>query len=179
MRYWQLIEKKGFDFSQAGRALKGREKEKYLYWLYDATFPISTSAKQVRLTPHGIRVQEYLQSPYKVDSVVERYKMQLDVTEDYASVEMRMPDLSPEELQERETERLKNRRDTLQIPSDYGSTNEMEDFAESFVAFMDAPEQLSDLARYRMQRALSLSGLYGKTVMRLSRTVATKFTSHS
>jgi hypothetical protein len=55
----------------------------------------------------------------------------------------------------------------LQIVSDYGKTNEKEDFAETFVAFVGAPEKLTDTSKFRMQRALSLSGLYGKPVMRL------------
>jgi hypothetical protein len=47
--------------------------------------------------------------------------------------------------------------------------NEREDFAEAFVAFMIAPEKLTPEAKFRMQRALSLSGLYGKHVMHLAR----------
>lgn len=58
--------------------------------------------------------------------------------------------------------------DALQIPTDYGRTNQNEDFAETFVVYMETPEKLSKIARYRMERALSLSGLYGKPVMRLA-----------
>jgi hypothetical protein len=56
----------------------------------------------------------------------------------------------------------------LETVSDYGKTNEKEDFAETFVAFVAAPEKLTPTAKFRMQRALSLSGLYGKPVMRLA-----------
>lgn len=56
----------------------------------------------------------------------------------------------------------------LEIVSDYGKTNEREDFAETFVAFMAAPEKLTPTAKFRMQQALSLSGFYNKPVMRLS-----------
>ena len=52
--------------------------------------------------------------------------------------------------------------------SPYGGTNTFEDFAETFVAFVAAPEKLTPTAKFRMQRALSLSGLYGKPVMRLA-----------
>ena len=56
----------------------------------------------------------------------------------------------------------------LEIVSDYAKTNAKEDFAETFVVFMGAPERLTPTSKFRMQRALSLSGLYGKPVMRLA-----------
>lgn len=59
--------------------------------------------------------------------------------------------------------------EALHVPTEYAKTNEREDFAESFVAFMSAPEKLSDVGKFRMQRALSMSGLYGKPLMRLAR----------
>jgi hypothetical protein len=55
----------------------------------------------------------------------------------------------------------------LDVPTGYAGTNEAEDFAESFVAFMDAPSKLSDNAMFRMKRTLSLAGLYGKPIMRI------------
>jgi len=58
--------------------------------------------------------------------------------------------------------------DELGIPSGYGRTNEEEDFAESFVLFVTQPRRLSPLAQYRMKRTLSLSGLYGKSVMKFA-----------
>ena len=57
--------------------------------------------------------------------------------------------------------------DALQMPTEYARTNEMEDFAETFVAYMAAPERLSSVSKFRMQKALSLSGLYGKPIMRV------------
>ena len=57
--------------------------------------------------------------------------------------------------------------DPLGIPTEYGKVDRYEDFAETFMLFMIQPERLSPTATYRMQRALSLSGLYGKPVMRL------------
>ena len=52
--------------------------------------------------------------------------------------------------------------------STYGKKDKYEDFAETFVAFMAAPEKLTPEANFRMQRALSLAGLYGKQVMRMA-----------
>lgn len=57
--------------------------------------------------------------------------------------------------------------DLLEIPTDYGKVDQYEDFAETFLVFMVAPDRLSPTAKFRMQRALSLSGLYGKAVMRV------------
>lgn len=49
----------------------------------------------------------------------------------------------------------------------YGGKDKFEDFAETFVAFMASPEHLTPEADMRMRRALSLSGLYGRPVVRL------------
>jgi hypothetical protein len=62
----------------------------------------------------------------------------------------------------------KEQLDPLEIVTEYGKVDKYEDFAETFVVFMSAPEKLTPTANFRMQRALSLSGLYGKPVMRLS-----------
>lgn len=64
------------------------------------------------------------------------------------------------------------RLDPLEIVTDYGKTDKYEDFAETFVAFMIAPQSLTPTAKYRMQRALSLSGLYGRAVVKLARIVS-------
>jgi len=59
----------------------------------------------------------------------------------------------------------------LGVPSNYAKTNVLEDFAESFVLFVTEPRRLSKLAQYRMKRTLSLSGLYGKPVMRFAEVI--------
>ena len=61
-------------------------------------------------------------------------------------------------------EKLKN----LDVVTEYGRVDKYEDFAETFLVFMAAPEKLTPTAKFRMQRALSLSGLYGKPVMKLA-----------
>lgn len=60
------------------------------------------------------------------------------------------------------------RLDPLDIVTEYGKTDKYEDFAETFMIFMSAPEKLTPASKFRMQQALSLSGLYGKPVLRLS-----------
>ena len=57
--------------------------------------------------------------------------------------------------------------EALEMPSDYAKTNEREDFAETFVLFMENPDRLSSTAKLRMQRALHQSGLYGKPIMKV------------
>lgn len=58
--------------------------------------------------------------------------------------------------------------DPLEIVTEYGKTDKYEDFAETFMVFMSSPDRLTPTAKFRMQRALSLSGLYGKPVLRLA-----------
>lgn len=66
------------------------------------------------------------------------------------------------------TKAVKEVLDKLDIVSDYGKTDEMEDFAETFVTFMAAPSKLTPTAKFRMQQALSIANLYNKTVMKLA-----------
>lgn len=73
----------------------------------------------------------------------------------------------------------KQKLDPLEIVTEYGKTDQYEDFAETFVVFMAAPEKLTPTAKFRMQRALSLSGLYGKPVMRLAGAVLARFLAAS
>lgn len=59
--------------------------------------------------------------------------------------------------------------ESLEAPSQYAETNKKEDFAETFVAFLTDSSRLSPTARERMKRALSVSGLYGKQIMRVAK----------
>ena len=65
--------------------------------------------------------------------------------------------------------------DQMDIPTEYGKTNQFEDFADTFVIFLTQPGRLTPTAKYRMQQVLSLSGFYGKPVKRLAhRAMVTK-----
>jgi len=57
----------------------------------------------------------------------------------------------------------------LHIPTEYGKTNVMEDFAETFTEFIVRPQRLSGTAMFRMKQALARSNLFGKKVMRLGK----------
>ncbi len=63
----------------------------------------------------------------------------------------------------------------LEIVTDYGKVDKYEDFAETFMVFMAAPDKLTPTAKYRMQQALSLSGLYGKPVLKLAHRVLARY----
>lgn len=63
----------------------------------------------------------------------------------------------------------------LGIPSNYGKEDFQEDFAETFVLFVAAPDRLSKTARWRMGRTLGLSEAGGKKVMRLSKKIALSY----
>jgi len=66
-------------------------------------------------------------------------------------------------------------REEMGFPTPYAETNPSEDFAETFLTFLLKPERLSKVARYRIERTLSLSNLYGKPIMQLAE-VAKKLT---
>lgn len=52
--------------------------------------------------------------------------------------------------------------DSLKTPTVYAQRNYQEDFAETFAFYICKPDQLSDVATYRMERTLWLSGFSGK-----------------
>jgi hypothetical protein len=125
---------------------------------------------------YGVTVNDptYMDTLERVET---RFKVSLGVTESYTyqlgSEEVtQMKELYPEIA--KAADALLGQ---LEIVSDYGRTNEKEDFAETFVAFLAAPASLTPTAKFRMQRALSLSGFYNKPVMRLARKVAERFLS--
>lgn len=54
--------------------------------------------------------------------------------------------------------------DALKTPTVYSQRNYQEDFAETFAFYICKPDQLSDVATYRMERTLWLSGFAGKNL---------------
>jgi hypothetical protein len=185
-RFWKLIERSGWDPKQAGAKLKGIDRAKFLVWLNRTEGnQVSSSFKQLRLTDYGkavmrffrdpeIKYQEYVQdnSPERAREMVERlkktYMSNLELTEWYATRNYPTLDADTVEKIRAEDKSVNEALDKLGIPTDYGRKDTMEDFAESFVMFMTAPERLSDVALYRMKRALALSGLYGRMVMKVA-----------
>jgi len=54
--------------------------------------------------------------------------------------------------------------DHLKIPTTYGQINHREDFAETFAYYILYPTFLSDIATFRIKKALALSAFFGKKI---------------
>lgn len=187
-RFFKLIEKSGWDPYKAGRKVKGVDRLKYLAWLYKTEANrVSSVPTQVRLTPYGKKVFEFFKDPVSAfpevadyDTEEERqtylskwiphrmrvYKSNLGLTDYYDNIDTPYLDANMVEKVRAEDKTVDEALDKLEMPTSYARTNSREDFADTFTVFMVDPNRLSDRARYRMQRALSLSGLYGKPVLR-------------
>ena len=181
-RFWeQLLAVKG-DLKKV--KLKGLDRMKFHAWL---STPMTGGTiltpknlqwaadgkwiKPFMEDPEGYISKDYGPDPTNWGPAIERRWRQLEdkfgVADSYAKYNY--PTLSPEQVKEyaANDDQVSKALDALEMPSYYARTDEMEDFAESFVAFMDAPEKLSKQAKYRMQRALHMSGLAGKPIMKV------------
>jgi hypothetical protein len=190
-RFFALLEKDGFNPTKTAKRLKGADKIKFAYWLRDPGFgePIITP-NQFRLTKRGREIFDVLRDPEgyvqriygyspeepefkkRVWKVVEHKKKILGVG---YSTGLRIAPEMVRKLKEADPEidaAINSLYESLGIPSEYGKTNELEDFADTFVLFMTAPEKLSPNALYRMKRTLWLSGFGGKPVSKLAYRVA-------
>jgi hypothetical protein len=190
-RFFALLEKNRFDPSKTAKQLKGSDKVKFAYWLRGSGGmgdPLITP-RQFRLTKRGKYLFGRLLDPGRV--VEENYGYRRGTPEFEERVERVVTHvknllgmgyssglaISPKvfEKDPAVNEALESLYQELGIPTDYGRTNEKEDFAESFVFFMVQPEKLTNNARYRMNRTLWLSGFGGKPVMRLAMRVVQRF----
>ena len=181
-RYYVLLERDNFVPVATAKRLKGVDKVKFAYWLRHPMMngPLITPG-QFRLTDHGKSLFERLRDPLKCVqergsylgiSLDENVKLLVQAAQDvlglgYISA-LAINETDVEELRKADPsigQALEAVYSKLGVPSDYGKTNEKEDFAESFVLFMTAPEKLSENALYRMKHTLWLSGFGGKPVM--------------
>ena len=189
-RFLKLIEKSNWNPSAAVKNLKGIDKLKMAYWLREAAMGPLIGPKNFKLTEIGKRYFGVLADPQgylekergepQEESYVQRriekirYNLYLDgqgnlhIPEDLAKKYVKNDPTLGDKALEKALE-------ALAIPSDYGKTNEREDFAETWVAFMVNPGALSETAKTRMLRTLALSGLYGKQVLRLAHLVAAQY----
>lgn len=185
-RFWDLMLYNGWDPARAGKKLQGIDKIKFGAWLRTPGVgdPLITP-KQLRLTESGKYMQlfftdteSFMKKEYDLTPTDARYKetqeRRLRRFMDKMGLLHERAEPIPREIAEELTKdpaldtAIQQAIEDLDIVTDYGRTNEKEDFAETFVAFMDAPQKLTPMARQRMQRCLALSGLYGKPVTRLS-----------
>lgn len=192
-RFYGLLEKDGFVPIKTAKKLKGMDKVKFAYWLRHPMLgdPLITPG-QFRLTRHGEAVFRVLRDPLtyvreesNIIGMSEEENVKRIVKhkrEDVLGVgysgglgiypkdleEIRKADPSIEQALEQSYQ-------ALGVPSEYGRTNELEDFADTFVVFLVSPEKLSENALYRMKHTLWLSGFGGKPVMRLAHRVAIRW----
>jgi hypothetical protein len=185
--FFDLIRRSGWDVNKAGRKVKGLDRLKFLYWIY-ASPPqvgmISSNPTQVRLTKGGQDMFNYFSDPdYNVRVV---YNMQSHASEAQILNEIerlgkvyrshlrldRIDDMKiPSGLIEsfrKSDKSVGEALDALGLPSIYARENVEEDFAETFSAFIINPSVLSDVAKWRMGRALGMSGSGGREVLKSS-----------
>jgi hypothetical protein len=194
LEFYDLLKDNDWDIGRVAKKLKGAAKVKYGAWLRSPLMgnPLIT-AKQWKLTKEGKPVFDFLSNParymkenFRLETTdpdfQERLTRKAEQIADRLGLtwagDYGVPSETVAEMSESDpaiAKAVDEAMAKLEIVSDYGMTNEKEDFAESFVAFMGAPEKLTSTAKFRMQRALSLSGLYGKQVMRLALKVAARF----
>ena len=187
-QFYALLEKNAFDPARAVRQLRGVDKIKFTYWLRKSPMrdPLITP-KQFRPTERGRDIfnalrdpEQYLKDTRDLSPGEPEYEATLKRVirkkkEDLIGFGEKGFSVAPDivaEISEADPS-IKRELDAfyqdLGTPTDYGRTDEMEDFAESFVLFMTAPEKLSDKALYRVKRTLWLSGFGGKPVVKLAR----------
>jgi hypothetical protein len=186
-KFFNLVKSQGWNPQKAGRKLKGFERIKFLTWLYKPLLNrIISVPTQVRLTPYGKEMFKFFADPEGTvlrdfpkeygytdarrkeerERKTERFLDNLGLNDDFV---LQTPNVGETIEKIRSEDRsVEEAISALEVPTGYARTDVREDFAETFVAFIANPGALSDQATFRMQRALSLSGLYGKPVMRLA-----------
>lgn len=186
--FFSLMERSGWDPVKVAKKLDAVRRVKFGVWLRSPMVgdPLITD-KQFRLTATGKYLFSFFEDPEKFmkdnrgsspedDSytreITRTERMMKDKLGLLYAGNFSIPIEVVEELMESDNQMQKSVNealDRLDIVSPYGKVNEKEDFAESFVAFVGAPEKLTPTAKFRMQRTLSLAGLYGKEIMKLAR----------
>jgi len=187
-RFFDALVFTKFDPSKASKRLKPIERLKFGAWLRSPMTgdPLITP-KQFRWTGPGVNLatfytdrESFMKKNYdwievgsdeynkQIERKDKQFKDKLGLDWDQP---LSIPAATVRELLDADPSLKKSVADALnklEIVSDYGRTNEKEDFAETFVAFMGAPAKLTPTAKFRMQRVLSLANFYNKPVMRLA-----------
>ena len=186
VHFWDLLVAVKGDLKKI--RLKGLPRMKFHAWLANPMLNKAfVTPKNLRWTARGVWLSLLLEGDLEALSLSEearrlRLKTEheaLAVTDDWASqihpslseeqvAEYRQDDTSLDEALSALQVKIERAIDPLQPVTDYARTNEKEDFAEAFVAFMDAPGALTPSAKYRIQKALSMSGLYGKSILKIA-----------
>lgn len=188
-RFFELLKKNDFNPTAVAKKLKALDKVKFGAWLREPMYgePLITAA-QFRLTKRGQEFFRVLRDPrdylwhsgyYDTDFESEEGKKlilrtvdrKMDLLGLNSNTVQKVPADVVAEMAKADSsfdKAVQEAMNELGIISEYGRKNVAEDFADTFVAFVAAPEALTPNAKFRMQRTLSLSGLYSKSVMRLA-----------
>jgi len=180
--YYRALSRADWNPSKASRKFKELDRVKFGEWLrnYGVRGQVPLIAdKSFRLTQHGQQVLGQLSGKVPVEdyeALIKRVRANLFLDD---GVILHIPFKVITELATKDrdigSKAIEEAKAELGIPTNYGRTNETEDFAETWVAFMVNPRVLSPRATLRMQQTLALSGLYGKEVLRLAQRVAVRY----
>ena len=170
VKFWNLLLGVKGDLRKI--KLKGLDRLKFHEWLANPmTNEPYVTKKNLRWSARGKRtVAQYMKDPgqYEEDNgprSVKVIRSNLGITDYYRDTDFPISVVLLDSNPSYKSAVL-NEIKKLGAPTWYAETDEKEDFAETFVQFMDNPKKLSDNALYRMRRTLYLSGLYGKRVMK-------------
>lgn len=170
-RLFEILKSNSFNPQAAYGDLEPDDKARYLTWLGQCSLGaavIEPSGKSVKPTRLGKEVLFMVKHPDRFPDYGPAGMKPSDVEFEQKKIDASMRRMGLDNPVVLKVPKDKAEIQNLEIVSDYGKTDAKEDFAETFVAFMGAPEKLTSTAKFRMQRALSLSGLYGKPVMKLA-----------
>ena len=171
-RLFGLLKGKDFDLAATYKKLDPSDKERFRVWLGDSplgyAIAVPSGKSGFKPTRRGQDILEKIEFPDRLPDYGPSGMKPSDVEFEKKKITEAIDRLGLDNPIVLEVPKGKSEMSDLGIVSDYGATDEQEDFAETFVAFMSAPEKLTPTSKFRMQRALSLSGLYGKPVMKLA-----------
>lgn len=185
-----------YDLASYGKSLKGVEKAKFIALFYESDFfktPKSLtltywgqSAKDIPLIPKSLfpflskwqgsysDLETSLQNEFGIteekliDAAFAYAKLAYTSRSTYSSV---LEEKRQEILRANQKELSKILQD-LGIPSQYGHTNVMEDFAETFKSYVLNPDSISDTAKWRLLRTLGISESSGKPLKKSANLVS-------
>jgi len=170
-RLFEILKSNSFNLQAAYGDLEPDDKARYLTWLGQSSLGATVAelnGKTVKPTRLGTEILFMVKHPDRFPDYGPAGMTPKDVEFEQKRIDASMRRMGLDNPVVLKVPKDKAELQNLDIVSDYGKTNAKEDFAETFVAFMGAPEKLSPTAKFRMQRALSLSGLYNKPVIRLA-----------
>lgn len=170
-RLFEILKSNSFNLQAAYGDLEPDDKARYLTWLGQSSLGATIAelnGKSVKATRLGTEILFMVKHPDRFPDYGPAGMKPSDVEFEQKKIDASMRRMGLDNPVVLKVPKDKAELQNLEIVSDYGKTNAKEDFAETFVAFMGAPEKLTPTSKFRMQRALSLSGLYNKPVIRLA-----------